>query len=147
MEGYHRKRRSGPVVRSQVRQRPAAAAPKLVQHPAVGDLEEPRTERAAARIVGAGFAPERKEDILLDILRRGGIEALGGDVEDEGRIAGIQGRKRIGFPGGESKRQLLVRPRVLRRALGLGHRTTSFHISEYTAAGQLDSPLSLMPRK
>lgn len=72
--------------RTRVQPRPPAAVPQLVENAVVGNLHEPGSDGPGLRIVGPGFSPDRKKDILDNLLRGPGVQALLGHVEYQGRV-------------------------------------------------------------
>src|SRR5207245_7302021 len=69
---------------------------------------------------GAGFAPDREEDVLDDLLRGGAIQCVGGQGEDPRRVAAVERPERLLPAGGETLHQRLVAcfPDVLAHAVG-----------------------------
>src|SRR5205807_3516817 len=85
-----------------------ARMPEFIQNPIVGDLKYPWTKGAPLGGEGAGFAPDREEDVLDDLLRGGAIQCVGGQGEDPRRVAAVERPERLLPSGGQALHQLLV---------------------------------------
>src|SRR5579864_1298694 len=82
--------------------------PQLVENTPMRQAQEPRSEAALLRIETSGAAPDGKEDLLDELLRRRSVEALQGEIKDQARMATVERSKRIWPAARKLDHQLFV---------------------------------------